>query len=316
MLDGVTSGRVSVKSGVPQGSILGPLLFIISVDTLLRQSFSLGTSLCMFADDIAMYKAIARSEDVVALQADVTMVELWAESRDLRMNARKTKALVISRKRSPPVLHLVLCGTEIEQVSSFRYLGVTIAEDLSWNVHVSGVCSRARRMLGFMYRCFGRGAEPKALEHLFKSLVLPLLDYCSAVWDPVFLNSISKLEKVQSFAARLVTGRWDAPSEELRSSLGWPLLVKRRAYHKLCLCRRILMGGSLIPPTVFVPHPSPSKRHHVNSQPLFRPYVRTRYHQQLFFVSVVTLWNAIPDEVVELGSHLAFKRHLRQILVV
>ena len=76
------------------------------------------------------------------------------------------------------------------------------------------------------------------------------------------------------------------------------------------------MGGSLIPPTVFVPHPSPSKRHHVNSQPLFRLYVRTRYHQQLFFVSVVTLWNAIPDEVVELGSHLAFKRHLCQILVV
>ena len=131
----------------------------------------------MFADDIALYKAIARSEDVVALQADVTMVELWAESRDLRMNARKTKSLVISRKRKPPVLHLTLCGAEIEQVSTFKYLGVTIADDLSWNVHVAGVCSRARRMLGFMYTIFGRGADPKALEHLFKSMVLPILDY-------------------------------------------------------------------------------------------------------------------------------------------
>ena len=55
------------------------------------------------------------------------------------------------------MLHLMLCGAEIEQVTTFKYLGVTIYDDLSWNVHVSGVCSRARRMLGFVYRCFGRG---------------------------------------------------------------------------------------------------------------------------------------------------------------
>ena len=68
---------------------------------------------------------------------------------------------------------------------------------------------------------------------------------------------------MQSFAARLVTGKWEASSEELRSSLGWPLLVNRRAFHKLCLCENP-GGGSLISPTVFVPHPSPSKRSHVN----------------------------------------------------
>ena len=153
------------------------------------------------------------------------------------------------------MLRLMLCGAEIEQVTTFKYLGVTISDDLSWNVHVSGICSRARRMLGFMYRCFGGGVDPKALEHLYKSMVMPILDYCSSVWDPTFLTSIAKLEKVQSFAARLVTGRWEAPSEELRASLGWPLLANRRAYLKLCLCRRILMGGSLIPPSVFVTHP-------------------------------------------------------------
>ena len=244
------------------------------------------------------------------------MVELWAEDKELRLNTSKTKAIVISRKRHPPVLKLTLCGTQIEQVTSFKYLGVTISQDLSWNLHIAGTCSRARRLLGFIYRSFGGGTEPRALVRLYSSLVLPVLDYCSSIWDPLFKTLVDKLEKVQSFAARLVTGRWMDPVEDLSQSLGWPLLAKRRVFQKLCLCRRILLGGSLIPPSVFVPHPSPSARSHANSQPLFRQGVRTRYHQQSFFVSVVSKWNSIPGEMVELSSHLAFKRHLKQYLVL
>ena len=81
---------------------------------------------------------------------------------------------------------------------------MTISSDLSWNVHISGVCSRARRALGFVYRCFGRGAEPRVLEHLYKSMVLPILDYTAAQFGtrPSYLTSV-----VQSFAACLVLGR-------------------------------------------------------------------------------------------------------------
>ena len=313
VLDGVSSGRVRVRSGVPQGSILGPLLFIISVDSLLRQSFSL--SICMFADDIALYKELSSTGDEIALQTDVTMVEMWAESREFRLNVKKTKCLVVSRKRRPPVLKLTLRGAVIDQVGRYKYLGVTISNDLSWNDHISGVCCRARRMLGFLFRCFGRGAEPKALAHLFKSLVLPILGYCGSVWDPLYKTLIAKLERVQGFAARIVLGRWGA-TEDLRAELGWPLLVTRRSYQKLCLCRRILQGESLISANVFQPHPLPSGRRHVNSCPLFRQGVRTNYHWQSFFISVVCLWNAIPDAVVELPTQLAFKRHLKQYLVM
>ena len=217
VIEGVSSVKLLVSSGVPQGSILGPLLFILSVDTLLSQSFSIGTSINMFADDIALYKAIDSLDDVNTLQNDVLLVEKWAEKRKLRINSKKTKTLVISRKKTPPSVCLSLGGNEIEQVSSYKYLGVTICSDLRWNLHTTLICKKAKRTLGFLYRCFGKGtADPKALSKLYKSLVLPIFNYCSCVWDPQYKENIIKLEKVQSFAARLATGKWDSPKNRAR----------------------------------------------------------------------------------------------------
>ena len=105
-------------------------------------------------------------------------------------------------------------------------------------------------------------------------------------------------------------------TDDLRAELAWPLLATRRGYQKLCLCRRILQGELLISADVFKPHPSPSGRRHVNSRPLFRQGVSTNYHRQSFFISVVSLWNAIPDSVVELSTQLAFKRHLKVCFVI
>ena len=198
-----------MQSGVPQGSILGPLLFIITVDSLLQQSFSLGTSISMYADDITLYKlkALSCDEDRVALQSDVTMVELWAESKDLRLNTTKMKAIVISRKQNPPVLNLTLCGAKIEQVSSFMYLGFTISP---------GICTLLVPAAGHLSNFIAQWY-----------MVLPVLDYFSSICDPLFVTLIDKLGRVQSFAARLVTGRWGYPAEVLRRSLGWLILAKR-----------------------------------------------------------------------------------------
>ena len=133
-------------------------------------------------------------------------------------------------------------------MTSFKYLGVTISQDLSWNLHIAGTCSRARKLLGFIYRCFGVGSEPRALVKLYRTLVLPVLDYCSSIWDPLFKTLIDKLEKVQSFAACLVTGRWRDPVEDLRQSLGWPLLAKRRVFQKLYLSQENPVWGLIDSP--------------------------------------------------------------------
>ena len=311
VLDGECSEKELVRSGVPQGSILGPLLFILTVDPMLQLCYSPGTTISMYADDIDLYKAISKAEDQTALQADVTLVQQWTSCRDLRLNQNKTKALVITRKKKPPAVSVHLNGSPIEQVSSYRYLGVTITDDLSWGKHINTVCCKAKRTLGFLYRCFGRSTGRRPLVRLYQSLVLPVLDYCCSVWDPQQKTNIDKLERVQTFAARLATGHWMDDQFSLREELGWCPLSTRRAYQKLCLCRRITTGKSLIPPSAFKPHPSPSKLRHTNSLALFRPRARTSYTNHSFFISTIPLWNSLPEAVVKLLSNIAFKKHLK-----
>ena len=135
-------------------------------------------------------------------------------------------------------------------------------------------------------------------------------DELPSIWDPHHTTYIGKLERVQELAAKVATRRWTDDGPNLVKQLTWPSLKMRRQYLKLCLCRRILHGGSLIPPSVFTPHPSSTVRH-VNSSPIFLPRVRTNYHRGSYFISTIPLWNNVPDEITSLTSHLAFKKHLK-----
>ena len=122
------------------------------------------------------------------------------------------------------------------------------------------------------------------------------LSYCSSVWIPYSPTH----QQAGRFAARLATGRWSERSEPIRKELGWPSLVDQRKEQKLCLCKRILSGGSLIPATCFQHHQLVNL-HHANSKPLCRKAARTNYCKQSFFVSTMPLWNGIPDIIVALG---------------
>ena len=193
-----------------------------------------------------------------------------------------------------------------------RLLGVTITSDLSWKRHITEVTSKAKRLLGFLYRIF-RDSNPQCLAKLYKAIVLPHLDYCSCVWDPPHVTHITKLESVQSFAARVVLNDWSRDSSELKSALGWSSLASRRLHQKLCLCRKIVRGESIIPPGFF------QKAHrkcvtHKNSCPLFSPFVRTLHHKSSFKLAVIRYWNKIPEEVASLPSYPGFKRCLRALL--
>ena len=205
VLEGHSSSVASVTSGVPQGSILGPLLFSLSIDPIASVSISISAALGMFADDIVYWMRVFNDSDMLALQCDFDLLCDWIHNAGLRLNSQKTKCLVISRKRKPPCPSISVNGSVIEQVSSFKYLGVTISSDLSWSPHVANVCCKAKKLLGFLYRGF-RFADRSCLAHLYKMLVRPILEYSCSAWDPHQKLNIMKLERVQNFAARLATG--------------------------------------------------------------------------------------------------------------
>ena len=187
-----------------------------------------------------------------------------------------------------------------------------MTSDLKWNTHISSTCTKARQQLGVLYRFFYM-ADSACLSHLYKCLVLPTLDYCSSVWDPAAVTLISQLESVQRFAARLVTKHWSSPPDQLIHSLNWPTLQARRRKQKVMVCRRILSGHSILPPSLLTPHPNPNPRRH-HSYPLATPFARTSLYQSSFFISCTHLWNCLPDSIVCAPSTLSFKQKLKSAL--
>ena len=125
------------------------------------------------------------------------------------------------------------------------------------------------------------------------------------MWDPYQPTHTAKLEKVQKFAAKLATGLWSENYDHLLSLLNWPPLATRQQ-RKLLLCRRILTGNSIIPPTIFTPHPAPDLGH-CHNLALYRPPTRTQAHLGSYLPSVVPLWNSLPQHTVSASSQFAFK---------
>jgi len=111
--------------------------------------------------------------------------------------------MAISRKKARPSFNLFANGSLISQVSSHVYLGVTLTDDLTFNRHINNTCLKARSQLGLLYRHFSL-ASPSALSHLYTTLVLPTLDYCSSLWDPLYEVHSNRLEGVQRLAAKIV----------------------------------------------------------------------------------------------------------------
>lgn len=310
VVDGSTSASSLVRSGVPQGSILGPLLFSIYIDPITSLSLSSTSKILLYADDILLYKPILCEEDEIALQSDINIIINWINDASLKLNASKTKLLLVSRQKLPPTLSLFVNQEQIQQVDSVVYLGVTLTHNLSFYTHINNTCKQAKSQLGLLYRIFGQ-ASTSALNHLYKALVLPTLDYCSAIWDPYFKCQSDLLEHVQKLASKIVSKRWNISSyEHLLSHLKWEPLALRRKKQKVLLCHRILSGHSIISPSVFTPHPSPHLRH-CHNHPLFCPFAHTRSYLSSFFISVIPLWNSTHPNIMACFSQPSFKYRLK-----
>ena len=201
MLNGKSSHSAHVTSGVPQGSILGPLLFLIYIDDISKVSLLERSKLVLYADDMLLYHPISNNDDYSALQSDINAISNWTSTNGMSFNTTKCKCMTISRQRNPSsVSRLMLNGSLLEEVPMFKYLGVTLSSDLSWSPHIQGVCSKARKVIGLLYRRYSQHSNSQVLVNLYMSLVRPHTEYAAPVWDPYHVCDITRIEEVQTFA--------------------------------------------------------------------------------------------------------------------
>ena len=305
---GAKSPPTDVVSGVPQGSVLGPLLFLIYIDGLAEIPLS-GGSLIMFADDVLLYKVIQTLTDFNDLQNDVNMLVQWISDRMLKLNVKKCKSLLVSRRRIPVCSRSVLVnGQPLEKVQSYKYLGVLISSDLSWSGHISSICSKAKKQMGMLYRRFYRDTDPSTLRMLYVTQVRPLLEYAVPVWDPYLVKDVQALEAVQRFATKVCTKCWEGSNySERLQTLNLTTLQARRQFLKLTFLFKLVNNLVDFPnsPITFRPNLCATRSH---SLTLNVPFARTEYLYNSFFCQAPRLWNGLPSEVVSATSTTSFKR--------
>jgi hypothetical protein len=232
-VDGVKSSIAPVLSGVPQGTVLGPLLFIVYINDIDDQ-VSQNTRVKCYADDTLVYRSIRNDYDEYQFQCDLDHIQAWAFKWLLNFNAKKCVHMRVSpharlRDNSNITYTLNLGRDKIPKSPSARYLGVTLSADLKIGKHVSETCAKADGVIGFLRRNLG-GAPRKAKLIAYTALVRSRLEYASAATDPFLKKDIDALEMSQRRGIRFVCGDYGQRSSvtDMRESLGLELLADRR----------------------------------------------------------------------------------------
>ena len=229
-----------MSSGVPQGSILGPLLFVLFVDDLDHLPLSSNSKIFLYADDLLLLHTLSpqHDHDLVPLQSDLDIITSWFSSKRLSVNPSKSKYMFFSLKSQslfdslPPLL---LSCTSFERVYYFKYLGLILSCNLSWSRHITTIIKRAKRLIGLIYRQFHSLSSSKTLLSLYTTIVRPVLEYGSSIWDPASTSLSSSLESVQHFALKMILKSWSTPYTDLLSSLNLSTLEHRRQRAKIMM---------------------------------------------------------------------------------
>ena len=166
VLEGTHSSATQVTSGVPQGTVLGPLLFLVYINDMPE---GIDSTMQLFADDSLLYRIIRTKEDQSILQEDLRKLELWEHKWQMQFNADKCEVLRITNKRNPTICNYRVHDQHLQTVKQAKYLGATISSDLSWNQHVDNTVKKATNTLNFLRRNI-RDCPPRVKEQCYKSL--------------------------------------------------------------------------------------------------------------------------------------------------
>jgi hypothetical protein len=314
-INGETSEWGNINAGVPQGSVLGPLLFLIFINDL---TYVINhCKIRLFADDTCLFIEI----DDPTLQGDsinqdLESINKWAKKWHVDFSPPKTEEVIVSRKRNQRIHPVAIFdGQPIKRVDQHKHLGLVIAKDLTWNSHIDEIVDKANRRLGIL-----RGLKYKldrlSLERIYLGLIRPLLEYGDIIWHSES-DALDQLEKVQRNAARIVVGATaKCRTHGLYAETAWEPLNERREFHRQTLMFKIV--NNLAPqylqdlvPNLVQDRTGYNLRNRGN---LDAPLARLNVYADSFFPRTSTAWNNLSPSIRNAPSVEAFKayhaRHL------
>ena len=310
VLNGNSSDELQVSSGVPQGSVLGPILFLLYINDL---PDSLQSQVRLFADDTAVYLTVQGQADSKKLQNDLDILQEWEREWDMEFNPSKCQVVHITRSRRPINTSYSMHGQVLDSVNSARYLGVDITSDLNFTQHINRTTANASKSLGYLKRNI-LTKHSGIREAAYKTIVRPQVEYASTVWSPHTKKDIHKIEMVQRRAIRWTQNSYStyASVTQMQNELGLRSLEQRRADARVIMLFKIVHGLVAIPLPSYFEQPCRRTRH---SHPLALRQIHTsvNYYKYSFFPAAVVYWNKLPCSVVTLPTLDQFSVAVRSL---
>ena len=305
-LGSAVSKFCEVKSGVPQGSVLGPTLFLIFVNDL-PEKITQGSNVFMYADDTKLFNTFNRDNQTLTLQNDLDSVSAWMEEWQLKLNADKCKIVHIgygNQKHDYTINGNIVTKSECE-----KDLGVHISNDMKFSVHCSKICSKASQKINHMLRAF-ENRDPVFMIKIYKMYIRPTLEYNSVVWSPYLLKDIDLIEKIQRRFLKKIDGFMDISYKERLRLANLESLEMRRLKADLVMVYKIIHGHVDIKIDDFFSFTPSTVTTRGNRYKLRKKNVKNNTYMFSFTNRVVNPWNSLPNCVVEARSVAAFKKLL------
>lgn len=314
VVEGEQSDWLPVSSGVPQGSILGPLLFILFINDLPECVLS---SLKLFADDAKCYRSITSISDCHILQADLDSLAGWCKKWDLDFSHHKCVSMSVTRSKKMHVFNYFLEGTQLQRVEHFTDLGVVISSNLSFHDHVKSKVNKAYCMAGILNRTTDKLVAANVMVRLFETLVRSHLEYCSQMWSPPTKRDVILIEQVQRrFTKTLLynTVNTNLTYKERLMYLALLPLSYRREISDLLFFFKCLNQMYDVDFSKFVTqYDTDTRLRSSNSGLLFRVQkCKTVTFQSSYFLRIVKLWNALPLNARQSNSFTQFRNNVKE----
>lgn len=328
VVGGSKSSSLAVKSGVPQGSILGPLLFVLFINDMFL-CVSEGTNIALYADDTKIWRNIHSLNDQNILQNDINNLYNWSVENRMTFHPGKCKVLPVTLQRNIldnlpfNIFWYELNGTIIDYVTSHTDLGVNVNTRSTWGPHCDTLVAKATTKLAILKRTCHFTTNQRQKRAFYLAIVRSLLEHCSVIWAPQYANHINKFAAVQKRAVKWILGdQFESYSDEefdqKQRCLNILPVKLKFIYNDLIMFYKIVNGlvPVSLPEYITIIQPEDT-RYTRNNAAIHNLTDRSRYHcnvsvnndifKNSFFCRVIRSWNSLPEDVRQAGRISLFK---------
>ena len=304
VINNQSSSTKNVTSGIPQGSVLGPILFLMYINDI---SENIDSFIKIFADDTKIFKAITCKSDNESLQSDLDRLVAWSNKWQLPFNVAKCKIIHFGTKNSNAKYQMENTQVEVDTIE--KDLGITFDNRMKFSNHVHAIVAKANSRVGILRRNFCN-LTPDIFLPLYKSLVRPLLEYGSVIWNSVSIGDQNEIEKVQQRATKLVKSISHLPYSSRLRQLKLDSLKFRRRRSDILQVYRIFKEIDNINSSMFFKL-NEDQRTRGHSLKLSKIWANSSMRRLSFSMRVVNDWNNLNESTISCTSLNSFKTALK-----